>query len=163
MTEVVEMTDTPLERWERQAKARGFVEPPINAKALQISQGELKARVLGQLKNTPEWKKLITDLKRFERRLRPLFDENAFYKWVDDPDNLNNILTSESGVMDAKSSSAKTLRADTNAAIERAGLKRKPQGQFRGMDSPDWDAYAKSLGYTESTYDKKLFDVVYSK
>jgi hypothetical protein len=30
------MSETPLERWERQAKAKGFVEPSINTKALQI-------------------------------------------------------------------------------------------------------------------------------
>jgi len=130
----------------------------------RITETELKARVIEELRDTPEWKKLIRDYRAFEKRLRPgSFDEAAFNEWVNDPENLNNLLTAESSVMNRKSSTAKTLKRDTDAVIEVAGLTRKPQGRFRGEDSPDWDAYAAKLGYGQRGYDRTAYETYYTR
>jgi len=124
---------------------------PIVTEAVtpEITEAQLKAKVLEEIKDTPEWKKLVRDYKAFEKRLHGgTIDEEAITQYVNNPENLDHILTAESGVMDAKSSTAKTLKADTDAVLKKAGLTRKKQGKFRGMDTPDWDAYEKKVAGT---------------
>ncbi len=133
---------------EKAAMRDGYykIEPAMPTKMpIKLSREELDKIAYKKASAAPSWPKLIRNLKAHQRRLYGYVDETAFNNYINDPGNINNILTSESGVMNAKSSTSKTLKANTDAVFKESGLKRLPQGRFRGEDSVDYDNLLKLL------------------
>lgn len=118
----------------------------------EISQEQLEEVVIKRIQQAPSWKQLVRAYKSFRKSLSPVYGpEEAEHSIKNRPISL---LTAHAGVMDAKSSRAKTLRRLADAIFSETGLPRLPVGEFRGENTVDFPTLAKQMGYPESYYDE---------